>query len=358
MEKIIHISAGTEYSCSMPIANSGEDGYMQYSFSKSELAIYADVFFDISLDAAIILNEYISKFSKDCDVNDWVKVGDSAPNFNFQESSSETMCCLLGALCPSHKFIPTQLPVTAITLDSNRQWHYKVSELFNVGKNVKYQAISEFNIVVKLGSIRILNEDFDKFPYPYKWPHIEKWLFANHCYQNFGCIGIIAGYVLSDADISEADNNSGEYSIVYKKKIPIILCSNLFHLSQQATQSIIYAIKANILEEETALKLKVGDMPSFFEYSSILTNRFVGLLELLTKHQDIIIHPLKAEVLTNSKFAWCRDGMCGLKFHAINLFDIRVAIKKTLQKKFSFAIDLFNDSPLHLINNDDLDFPF
>ena len=50
--------------------------------------------------------------------------------------------------------------------------------------------------------------------------------------------------------------------------------------------------------------------------------------------------------------------MCGLKFHAINLFDIRVAIKKTLQKKFSFAIDLFNDSPLHLINNDDLDFPF
>lgn len=129
MEKIIHISAGTEYSCSTLIANSGEDGYMQYSFSKSELAIYADVFFDISLDAAIILNEYISKFSKDCDVNDWVKVGDSAPNFNFQESSSETMCCLLGALCPSHKFIPTQLPVTARTLDGNRQWHYKVSEL-------------------------------------------------------------------------------------------------------------------------------------------------------------------------------------------------------------------------------------
>ena len=91
MEKIIHISAGTEYSCSTPIANSGEDGYMQYSFSKSELAIYADVFFDISFDAAIILNEYISKFSKDCDVDDWVKVGDSAPNFNFQESSSETM---------------------------------------------------------------------------------------------------------------------------------------------------------------------------------------------------------------------------------------------------------------------------
>ena len=102
MEKIIHISAGTEYSCSTPIANSGEDGYMQYSFSKSELAIYADVFFDISFDAAIILNEYISKFSKDCDVDDWVKVGDSASNFNFQESSSETMCCLLGALCPSH----------------------------------------------------------------------------------------------------------------------------------------------------------------------------------------------------------------------------------------------------------------